>query len=78
MESEHMVAGETLSVAVRRSSIEAGLRCAPADVPAPRPVRQVLYGLPCPRCRAYFDSALEACPCCNLSVAHRVPTGKRG
>jgi hypothetical protein len=72
MESEQMVPGNTVSVALsdadHRSSIEAGLRCALADVPTPRPVRQVLYGLPCPRCRAYFDSELKACPCCKMSV----------
>ena len=78
MDSEQMVPDNTLSVADHRFSIEAGLRCALADVPALMTVRQVLYGLPCPRCRAYFDSELEACPCCKLSVAREVAAVERG
>jgi hypothetical protein len=78
MDSEQIVPDNTLSVADHRFSIEAGLRRALAEVPAPMAVRRVLYGLPCPRCGAYFDSELQACPCCKLSVAHQVVAVERG
>ena len=40
----------------------------------PRP-KAVLLGLPCARCRAYFDAELDACPICGCN--ERVVIGKR-
>ncbi len=28
------------------------------------PLKPILFGLPCARCRAYYDAELKACPIC--------------
>jgi hypothetical protein len=31
----------------------------------PGPIKPILFGLPCARCRAYYDAELKACPICR-------------
>jgi len=38
----------------------------------PSGLNHVLFGLPCARCRAYYDADLDACPICGCK--ERVPS----
>jgi hypothetical protein len=31
------------------------------------PIKPILLGLPCSRCRAYYDAELKACPICGCA-----------
>jgi hypothetical protein len=31
------------------------------------PMKPILFGLPCARCKAYYDAELKACPVCRCT-----------